>query len=316
VEQLGIRPNAPKVKPFKKQSKPCQRERTDIEYVFVEETMIKKIVLLGLAVIFLLTSCALPGGNSTKDEPTKEPAKQEAQVEQPKADTAAKPETQADAAPAEGATTPTAEEAAPAGLNFRDEFDLANDNFTDDFVLTTQAPNRDQMQTEASTVQDGILEFRIRDAETYIYKFVKGSAADDAVIESKWISKGQSLNGIALVCRAAEDNSSWYEARVSAQGDWQILRYDRSIKEADPFKNPFVTIKKGVAKPKLVRPAGDNVSKFSCVGTKLTFEINGTKLTETNNNDIKGGGMVGLGVMSSTFLPAQILFDYYSATTP
>ncbi len=280
--------------------------------------MFKKIVLLGLAVIFMLTSCALPGGSSAKEEePTQAPAKQEAQVEQPKEEPVSQPEAPAEAAPAEAAAEPTAEEdAAPEGLNFRDEFDLANDNFTDDFVLTTQAPNRDQMQTESSTVQDGILEFRVRDNETYIYKFVKGSAAEDSVIESKWISKGQSLSGVALICRAAEDNSSWYEARVSAQGDWQILRYDRSIKEADPFKNPFVTIKKGVAKPKLVRPAGDNVSKFSCVGTKLTYEINGTKLVETNNNDIKGGGMVGLGVMSSTYLPAQILFDYYSATTP
>jgi hypothetical protein len=275
--------------------------------------MQKKIVLLGLAVIFLLTSCALPGGNSTKEEePTQAPAKEEVQVEQPKEEPKTQPE-----APAEEVAEPTAEEAAaPEGLNFRDEFDLSNDNFTDDFILTTQAANRDLVQTEPSTVQDGILEFRIRDAETYIYKFVKGSVAEDAVIESKWISKGQSLNGIALVCRAAEDNSSWYEARISAQGDWQILRYDRSIKEADPFKNPFVTVKKGVAKPKLVRPAGDNVSKFSCVGTKLTYEVNGTKLVETNNNDIKGGGMVGIGVMSSTFLPAQILFDYYSATTP
>jgi hypothetical protein len=274
--------------------------------------MHKKIVYLGMAVIFLLSSCALPGGSSAKEAaPADAPAKQDAPVEPTKES----PKAQAEA-PKADSVTPTAEEAAATGLNFRDEFDLSNDNFTDDLIVTTQAVTRDRMQTQASTVQDGILEFNIRDAETYIYKFVKGSSTNDSVIESKWISKGQSLNGIALVCRAAEDSSSWYEARISAQGDWQILRYDKSKKDADQFANPYVSIKKGVAKPKLVRPAGDNVMKFSCVGTKLTLEINGVKLGETNNNDIKGGGMVGLGVMSSTYLPAQIDFDYYSATTP
>jgi hypothetical protein len=275
--------------------------------------MQRKIILLSMAVIFLLTSCGLPGGSTAKvEEPTQAPAKEAAKVEQPAKEPVTEPATPAK----EAAVEPTAEEAAPAGFNFRDEFDLANDNFTEDFILTTQAANRDLMQTEPSTVQDGIMEFMIRDSETYIYKFVKGSSVEDSVIEAKWISKGQSLNGIALVCRAAEDNSSWYEARISAQGNWQILKYDKSVRDANEFKNPFKELKKGVTKKGLIKPARDNVTKFSCVGSKLTYELNGTVLGETANADIKGGGMVGLGVMSSTFLPAQIDFDYYSATTP
>ncbi|HEX7555694.1 MAG TPA: hypothetical protein VF338_03640, partial [Leptolinea sp.] len=197
-----------------------------------------------------------------------------------------------------------------------DEFDLANDNFTDDLITTTQAVTRDRMQTLPSAVQDGILEFNIRDNETYIYKFVKGSSVADVVIETKWISKGQSMNGVAMVCRAAEDNSGWYEARISAQGEYQILRYDRTIRDNDPFKNPYVTLKKGVAKIKLVRVAGDNVTKFSCVGSKLTLEANKVKIVETSNNDITGAGMVGLGAMSAMYLPVQLDFDYFSATTP
>lgn len=45
--------------------------------------------------------------------------------------------------------------------------------------------------------------FNLRDNETYIYKFVKGSNTEDAVIEAKWKSNGQSMNGVALICRAA-----------------------------------------------------------------------------------------------------------------
>jgi hypothetical protein len=286
--------------------------------------MSKKIVLIGLILVFVLSSCVLPGGKAAKTtapvvEPTiEQPAQPEEPVQpaepaqpeptvaaaepvqpvqpveqaKPKPTVAAaepvqpveqaKPEpTEAAVEPVAAAAEPTKEEPAPQeGFNFRDEFDLANDNFTEDLVTTTQAVTKDRMQTEPSTVQDGILVFNIRDNETYIYKFVKGSMTEDSIIEAKWKSNGQSMNGVALVCRASEDSSSWYEMRLSSQGEWQLLRYDQTIRDVDPFKNPYVTIKKGLAKNKLVRPSGDNVSKFSCIGSKLSYEVNGTKIVE------------------------------------
>ncbi|HEX7556235.1 MAG TPA: hypothetical protein VF338_06395 [Leptolinea sp.] len=301
--------------------------------------MSKRIVFSGLIMVLLLTSCVLPGGKAAKvEDPTAEPAAaqpaQPVQPQEPAAPTQPEPAsavaepTAKVVEPAADAAKPTAEETPKkAGIDFRDEFDLPNDNFTDDLIVTTQATTRDRMFTKPSVVQDGIMEFMIKDAETYIYKFVSGSMAEDVTVEAKWISKGQSLNGIALVCRASEDMSSWYEARISAQGDWSILHYDKSIKDSDPYANPYVTLKKGVAKHKLVKPAAANISKFSCVGPTLSYEINGLKGCidtsrdpkegcKTTNNDIKGGGMVGLGVMSSTYLPAQIDFDYFAATTP
>jgi hypothetical protein len=280
--------------------------------------MFKKVILVLIAFMFLLSSCALPGG-SKKEEPA--PVKEEAVVEEPVQEPM---EEVAMEEPVEEVLDeePTQEEVVadePAeedGVNFRDDFDIPTDSWSDDFILTTQAPNADQIQTQPSEVQDGVLMWKIRDKETFIYKWVNDSMAEDVVIESKWVSKGQSQNGIALLCRVSEDKSSWYEARISAQGDWQVLKYDRSIRENDAYKNPFVTIKKGVAKLKLVRPTSDNITIFSCVGPKLTFEVNGTKLVETNNVDLKGGGMVGMGVMSSHLVQAQIDFDYFSASAP
>jgi hypothetical protein len=287
--------------------------------------MSKKIVFVGLIFVLVLSSCALPGGISTKAntpavEPTIAQPAQPVQPVQPVEPT--QPVEPAQPAPAVAAAEPTAKAVEPtqteqaAGTNFRDDFDLSNDNFTADLTTTTQAANADQIRTEPSSVQDGILVFTIKDNETYIYKFVKGSMAEDTVIEAKWKSNGVGMNGVALVCRAAEDNSSWYEMRVSSQGEWQMLRYDKSIRENDPNKNPYVTIKKGIAKTKLIRLSGDNVSKFSCIGSKLTYEVNGTKILETNNSDIKSGGMYGLGVMSSVYLPVVIQWDYFSVTTP
>jgi len=231
-------------------------------------------------------------------EPTLEPPAAEPQAAQPQA------------------AQPTASPESKGGYTFHDDFDMENDSFSEDTITTTQAVTRDQVQTEPSVVQDGILSFNIRDNETYIYKLIKDSMTENAVIEAKWKSNGQSMNGVALLCRASEDFSGWYEFRISSQGDWQLLQYDKSIRDNDPYKNPYVTIKKGVAKQKLVRVSGDNVSKFTCNGNKLSYEVNGTKIVETTNTKIKGGGLVGIGVMSSTYLPVIIQWDYLDVTQP
>jgi hypothetical protein len=282
--------------------------------------MSKRIVFVGLILVLLLSACGLPGGKTAKaEEPVAAPTV-EAQLAQPVEPTLPPPTVEVappTAEPVEPAEpAPTEEPAQPEGFNFREEFDLGNDSFSEDIITTTQATTRDRMQTEPSSVQDGILKFNIRDNETYIYKFVNGSSTVDSIIEAKWKSNGQSMNGVSLLCRAAEDYSSWYEFRMSSQGEWNMLRYDKSIRDNDPYKNPYVTLKKGLAKSKLVRVSGDNTSKFSCIGSKLTYEINGTKVMETNNNDIPSGGMVGLGSMSAVYLPVVIMWDYFSVTTP
>jgi len=293
--------------------------------------MSKKLAILGLIMVVILSSCSLPGGKAAKtDEASNEPAIQEpahpeqpAQPEQPVEPTQPKPTevvveapTEVPAESKEVTAEAPEEETSSEGLNFRDEFDLPNDDFSEDMITTTQATTKDRMQTLPSSVQDGIMVFNLRDNETYGYKFLKGSVAEDVVIEAKWKSNGQSMNGAALVCRVSEDYSSWYEMRISSQGEWQLLKYDKSIRDADPYANPYVTIKKSVAKHKLVKVSGDNVSEFSCVGPKLSYKINGEKILETNNNEIKGGGMVGLGVMSAVYLPVVIQWDYFSVTTP
>lgn len=299
--------------------------------------MSKKLLFIGLVLMLVLSSCALPGGKAAKAEQSVEapvsqpvqpaepaqpaqpaqPVQPEPTVEQPAAVPAvAEPPAAEPPAAQPQAEAPTAEPTAAGGYTFHDDFDTESDNFTEDTITTTQAVTRDQVKTEPSSVQDGILAFNIRDNETYIYKLIKGSMTENAVIEAKWKSNGQSLNGAALLCRASEDFSGWYEFRMSAQGEWQLLQYDKSIRDNDPYKNPYVTIKKGQAKQKLVRVTGDNVSKFTCDGNKLSYEINGTKILETTNTKIKGGGLVGIGAMSSTFLPVIIQWDYLDVKQP
>lgn len=290
--------------------------------------MSKKLVVVGLILVLILTACSLPGGKSSKaEEPVEEPVIVEPVVEEPVVEepvveepvveepVVEEPIVEEPVAEEPAAEEPVVEEE-EQGFSFRDDFDEESDNYTEEIYTTTQAVTVDQMQTEPPLVQDGIMDWKIRDNETYAYKFINDSLVEDVVIEAKWKSNGQSLNGVALLCRASEDYTGWYEFRMSAQGEWQLLQYDKSIRDNDPFKNPYVTIKKGVAKQKLVRVTGDNVSKFSCVGSKLSYEVNGTKIIETSNTKIKGGGLVGFGAMSATYLPVVIQWDYLSAEQP
>jgi len=297
--------------------------------------MSKKLLFIGLILMLVLSSCTLPGGKAAKaeesvDTPVSQPVQpvepaQPAQPVEPAQPAQPEPTLEPPAPEPQVAEPqvvepqveePTAEPESSGGYTFRDDFDTENDSFSEDTITTTQAVTRDQVQTEPSTVQDGILTFNIRDNETYIYKLINDSMTENAVIEAKWKSNGQSMNGVSLLCRASEDFTGWYEFRMSSQGDWQLLQYDKSIRDNDPYKNPYVTIKKGVAKQKLVRVSGDNVSKFTCSGNKLSYEVNGTKIIETTNTKIKGGGLVGIGVMSSVYLPVIIQWDYLDVTQP
>lgn len=270
-----------------------------------------RIVLLTVVLALILSSCVLPGGKTA--EPTAAPVPPTAAPAEP-TNPPPPPPTAEPAAPVVD-TAPT-EEAAPAddsGGNFTEEFDLTNEDWSKDTWITTQAPQYRE-ETKPSMVSDGILEFKLSDKETYIYKFHNGDVGQDVTIETKFVSKGQPNNGVALVCRVAPDLSTWYEARISPQGKWSIYLYDRSLKE-DQDKNPYVPQKEGVMRPKLVFPVKNNVVNFSCIGTKLTLTVNGEEVYTRNSNELMESGMVGLGVMSYDNLPVIVNFDYYSLTS-
>jgi hypothetical protein len=276
-----------------------------------------RTVLLTVILALILSSCVLPGGKTA--EPTVAPLPPTAAPAEPTNPPPPPPtaEPAAPAAPAAPAvdTAPTAE-AAPAdtgGGNFTEEFDLANEDWSKDTWITTQAAQYRE-ETKPSMVSDGLLEFHLNDKETYIYKFHNGDVGQDVTIETKFVSKGQPNNGVALVCRVAPDLSTWYEARVSPQGKWSITLYDRSLKENED-KNPYIPQKEGVMRPKLVFPTRPNTVKFSCVGTKLTLTVNGEEVYTRNSNELMESGMVGLGVMSYDNLPVIVDFDYFSLTS-
>lgn len=268
-----------------------------------------KTVLPVILILVILSSCSLPGGKT--EEPTQPPPPPAAEPTTPPPPPE-EPAAPVEPPPAEPAVVeePMAE---PVSASFREEFELPNEEWSDDYWVTTQAPQYREI-TKPSMVIDGLLEFNIQDKETYIYKFHNSDAGQDVSLETNFLNKGHPNNGVALVCRVAPDYSSWYEARVSPQGKWTIYRYDKARKEFED-KNPYIPLKEGVMRAKLALPMKPNTFNFSCIGTKLTLTFNGEEVYVSNNNELMQTGLVGLGVMSYDLMPVQVEFNYFDLTS-
>jgi hypothetical protein len=188
-----------------------------------------------------------------------------------------------------------------------------SDNWLAAQTITTQA-----LAGAAKTVvevKDGTLNFDIPDKETYIYTFYKKGQKADVSIEVVFNSTGLSNNGIALVCRVAEDYTTWYEGRVSSSGLYYIYKYDAALK--DLGQNRYVKIIAGTAPKNTILPTKPNSVKFSCKGDQLTLEINGGKFVTTQKNaDLSGDGLVGIGSMAYDQTPVRIKYDDFKISKP
>ncbi|MBE0696077.1 MAG: hypothetical protein IH586_04060 [Anaerolineaceae bacterium] len=193
-----------------------------------------------------------------------------------------------------------------------DPFDSSDDWLAAN-TITTQA-----LAGAAKTVvevKDGTLNFDIPDKETYIYTFYKKIQKSDVSIEVAFDSTGLTNNGIALVCRAAEDYSTWYEARVSSSGMYYIYKYDAALK--DLGQNRYVKIIAGTTPKNTILPTKPNSVKFTCKGDQLILEINGGKFVTTQQNvDLTGDGLVGIGSMAYDQTPVRIKYDDFKISKP
>jgi hypothetical protein len=188
-----------------------------------------------------------------------------------------------------------------------------SDNWLAAYTVTTQAKAGSEQTSVA--VKDGALNFSIADNETYVYTFFKNAQRADVASELTYESTGQTDNGIALVCRAKDDHSTWYEARVSLAGLYHIFKYDKSLK--DQGQNPYQDLKTGTAPKGTLQPLKPNSFKFICKGQDLTLDINGGKFTASvQNADLTADGQVGIGGMSYSALPVQLKVSSFALSTP
>jgi|WetSurMetagenome_2_1015567.scaffolds.fasta_scaffold62179_2 hypothetical protein len=206
-----------------------------------------------------------------------------------------------------------AEPAAKKISEIYDDFTTDSGAWGDTLTVTTQAQNgADSSKVSFDT---GQLVFSFLALETYAYRFYRNPIGTDVVIEAKYQAFNQINNGIAVVCRAANDRSAWYEFRVSSTSMYNIFLYDRQRKEKDGL-NPYLSLKSGGINVKTLYPTKENVIQATCKGSTLSLGANGTEIVSITDSTLKKGDEVGLGAMSTDILPVNIKFDYFSAKKP
>lgn len=207
--------------------------------------------------------------------------------------------------------TPTPGPSPTYAPGFKESFDLPLDNWQDLYVLTTRAPGG-RIST-AIRRSNGVLTYTLADVETYLYQFYKLPQPLDQYIEMEVRIDGQKENQAALVCRANEDRSAWYEARLSGTGAYQIFRYDLSRKDQD--LNPFVLLQEGQATESAFRAGDFNLARLTCQGNRIVLTVNNQQNFEVENDQLRGGWM-GYAVFAFSNPDAVIQFDEINAGIP
>ncbi len=211
---------------------------------------------------------------------------------------------------AEPTNTPVPKEQTQSSIY--DDFTSVDPAWSDVHVVTTQAlpgTMRSKVNTSA-----GKMVFDIQDTETYIYKFYKHPAKPDVVIEAQVQGVGQQMNGMALVCRAKNDYSAWYEFRVNGLSQYFIYRFDVGQRESG--KNPYILLQQGGLRRDHFQPVQQNVIRVTCKGSDLLLQVNGHDIASATDGNLPDAGLVGMGAMSSTLLPVSVQFDYLSYGQP
>lgn len=189
----------------------------------------------------------------------------------------------------------------------------SGDNWLASKTITTQA--KPGMEKSVVQVKDGVLSFEIPDKETYIYTFYKKPQNSDVSIEVTFNSTGLTQNGVALVCRANEELSSWYEARVSSTGMYAMYKYDLALK--DVGQNPYKQIIAGTMEKNTILVTKPNTIKFTCKDNQLSLEVNGGKFVNTQQDpDLTGEGLVGIGTMAFDVTPVKLQYDDFAISKP
>lgn len=279
----------------------------------------KRKLILPILVLWLASmACSLFVPDKSKDTPPEEPtavlqAEQQAPTEEIEP-TATEEEKQPEPTATEEVIveptetevviveTPTEEP--PSSYEYT--FDRNTDDWSEPLFVTTQAVGEPKTKI---TIENGVLRFGIKDKETYVYKFLNFAIDGDVVVEVDYQNKGQINTGIAVICKANDAMTTWYEVRVTAMdGMANFYLYDKARR--DEGKNPYLLLSKAHFDAKVAGPTKPNHIQVTCTDDQLIIDINNGKKVASQDLETRlDGNMVGLGGMSYDVLPVTLDID-------
>jgi S1-C subfamily serine protease len=123
----------------------------------------------------------------------------------------------------------------------------------------------------------------------------------DAAVETV---AGPNRNNISLVCRATD--AGWYEFSMNSGGYWYIYKYENG---------DYALLNSGASTAINLQKAKNELIA-TCIGTKLSFYVNGVEMGSATDNRFKGGGQVGISVSTFDIPGAGVEFDSFVASVP
>jgi S1-C subfamily serine protease len=180
---------------------------------------------------------------------------------------------------------------------FSTEFDNADNWYT--FAV----PKSDNYQ---ASVDNSTLYLEADDKNSTVYTLYDldlqpSDVRLDATVETV---AGPNRNNISLVCRATD--AGWYEFSMNSGGYWYIYKYENS---------DYTLLNSGASTAINLQKAKNELIA-TCIGTKLTFYVNGVQMGSATDNRFKGGGQAGVSVSDFDIPGAGVEFDWFAATVP
>ena len=220
-------------------------------------------------------------------------------------------------APTEEAPAPTANVPQPPVDNtpasngnqqfFTEEFDTSLSNAWS--ILTVTGSDKADPEKVTVEPQNGKLVWDFQSEYVYYYMFYEGSYTD-VTVELQADNRGKNNNSISLICRY-DPAVGWYEFNIANNGLYEILYADSS---GDSIGYSRIT---NGGSNEIKQGKDSNEYSISCVGDKLTLNINGEEvnsITEKNYGLREGG--VGMSVSAFNVLPILVEMDWFKVSEP
>lgn len=182
-----------------------------------------------------------------------------------------------------------------------------------DYILSTEFDDTEGWY--AFTVPDGgdyeatydnsRVYIQANDAYSNVYlvydAFLPADVRVDSFVE---LVQGTNKNNISLICRASDEG--WYEFSMHTGGYWYIWKYEGG---------EYTELKRGASRAINMQKATNELTA-TCIGTELTFYVNGTELGSVRDNRFKDDGQVGVSVSTFDIPEVGVEFDWFTASVP
>lgn len=210
--------------------------------------------------------------------------------------TATQAEPQPTATPVNTLGNPDASQ--PGEVFFETEFDSA-----DNWYLLTVPQAKDGEYKAAA--QGGKFYMEINPKNITLYAFYDLDLNNPDVYVETYAQKvaGPNTNNLSVMCRGTDEG--WYEFSMTSGGYWYIWRYR---------DGKYLQLARGATR--VINMQGEpNKIAASCIGSTLTFYVNGSQVGSATDRTFAGGGQVGVSVFAE-FTGLGVEFEYFKAVVP